>query len=31
MNKGMGWLPDYPSFRDYTPQSYKVANHVQKG
>ena len=23
--KGLGWLPDYPSFRDYTPQSTKVA------
>jgi len=26
----MGWLPDYPSFRDYTPQSYKVANMFKK-
>ena len=26
----MGWLPDYPSFRDYTPQSTKVANMFKK-
>jgi C1A family cysteine protease len=30
LKKGMGWLPDYPSFRDYTPQSYKVANMFKK-
>lgn len=29
-NKGMGWLPDYPSFRDYTPQTTKVANLFKK-
>ncbi len=23
--KGMGWLPDYPSFKDYTPQSKNIA------
>jgi C1A family cysteine protease len=23
--KGIGWLPDYPSFKDYTPQSKNVA------
>ncbi|HHT9111156.1 MAG TPA: C1 family peptidase [Candidatus Brocadiaceae bacterium] len=29
---GMGWLPDYPSFRDYTPQHDEVsANLKQKG
>lgn len=26
----MGWLPDYPSFRDYTPQSTKVAKLFKK-
>ena len=30
LNKGMGWLPDYPSFRDYTPQTRKVANLFKK-
>jgi C1A family cysteine protease len=26
----MGWLPDYPSFKDYTPQTTKVVNMFKK-
>jgi C1A family cysteine protease len=28
-NKGMGWLPDYPDFRDYTANHDKVAELLQ--
>jgi C1A family cysteine protease len=28
--KGLGWLPDYPSFKDYTPQSTGVAAMFKK-
>jgi hypothetical protein len=28
--KGMGWLPDYPSFKDYTPQSKNIAPLFKK-
>ncbi len=28
--KGMGWLPDYPSFKDYTPQSKNVVPLFKK-
>ena len=30
MKKGMGWLPDYPSFRDYTPKTTKIATLFKK-
>jgi C1A family cysteine protease len=30
MTKGMGWLPDYPSFRDFTPESTKVVKLFKK-
>jgi hypothetical protein len=26
----MGWLPDYPSFKDYTPQSKNIAPLFKK-
>jgi hypothetical protein len=26
----MGWLPDYPSFKDYTPQSENIAPLFKK-
>ena len=28
--KGLGWLPDYPSFKDYTPQTSGVAAMFKK-
>ncbi len=29
---GMGWLPDYPDFRDYTPEQDEVATkHMMLG
>src|SRR5574341_543217 len=27
---GMGWLPDYPDFRDYTPQHATIAPMLKK-
>ena len=30
LKKGIGWLPANPSFRDYTPQTGKVANLFKK-
>jgi hypothetical protein len=30
IRKGMGWLPDYPSFKDYIPQSKNVATLFKK-
>jgi C1A family cysteine protease len=29
-SKGLGWLPDYPSFKDYTPQTSSVAPLFKK-
>lgn len=29
-NKGMGWLPDYPDYRDYTVEHEKIRPMVQK-
>ncbi len=29
-SKGLGWLPDYPSFKDYTPQTSSVAAMFKK-
>ncbi|HEX9318312.1 MAG TPA: hypothetical protein VF884_05190, partial [Nitrososphaeraceae archaeon] len=29
-SKGLGWLPDYPSFKDYTPQTTGVAAMFKK-
>ena len=29
-SKGLGWLPDYPSFKDYTPQTSGVATMFKK-
>ena len=28
--KGLGWLPDYPSFKDYTPQTSSIAPMFKK-
>ena len=28
--KGMGWLPDYPSFKDYTPQRKNISPLFKK-
>ena len=27
---GMGWLPDYPDFRDYTPEHKEIAPLMMK-
>jgi len=28
--KGFGWIPDYPDFRDYTPESTELSLTHQK-
>jgi C1A family cysteine protease len=30
LNLGLGWLPDYPDFRDYTPETDRVSSRLKR-